>query len=106
MMRKRMLLLAFPATCLASEAWAQDAASFGMQESMMGSMLRSLADKLDLIFASLPALGYGSRDPDSRLYAEITARMAEAPLRRSWAAPHYSPERVLPPRNRTPKALA
>src|SRR6188508_1534630 len=57
MILKRMLLLAFPAAGLASEAWAQPAASFGMQESMMGSMLRSLTDRLDQIFASLPMLG-------------------------------------------------
>ena len=57
MILKRMLLLAFPAAGLASGAWAQPAASFGMQESMMGSMLRSLTDRLDQIFASLPALG-------------------------------------------------
>ena len=57
MILKRMLLLAFPAAGLASGAWAQPAASFGMQESMMGSMLRSLTDRLDQVFASLPALG-------------------------------------------------
>jgi moderate conductance mechanosensitive channel len=57
MMRKRMVLLAFPAAGLASGAWAQAAGGFGMQDSMMGSMLRSLTDKLDLIFGSLPALG-------------------------------------------------
>jgi small-conductance mechanosensitive channel len=57
MMRKPMLLLAFPAAGLASEAWAQAAGSFGMQDSMMGSMLRSLTDKLDQVLASLPALG-------------------------------------------------
>src|SRR5688572_26602961 len=57
MILKRMLLLAFPAAGLASEASAQAAASYGMQESMMGSMLRSLIDRLDQILASLPALG-------------------------------------------------
>src|SRR5690349_9036361 len=57
MMRNRMPLLAFPAAALPSDGWAQGAASFGMQDSMMGSMLRSLSDKLDQIFASLPALG-------------------------------------------------
>jgi moderate conductance mechanosensitive channel len=57
MILKRMLLLAFSAAALACEASAQSAASFGMQESMMGSMLRSLTDRLDQVFASLPALG-------------------------------------------------
>jgi small-conductance mechanosensitive channel len=52
-----MLLLAFPAAGLGSEAWGQAASGFGMQDSMMGSMLRSLTDKLNLIFGSLPALG-------------------------------------------------
>src|SRR3954462_8527807 len=56
--RKRMLLLAFPAAGLGSEAaWGQAASSFGMQDSMMGSLLRSLTEKLAQIFASLPALG-------------------------------------------------
>jgi len=52
-----MLLLAFPAAGIASGAWGQAASSFGMQDSMMGSMLRGFTDKLDLILASLPALG-------------------------------------------------
>jgi len=52
-----MVLLAFPAFGLGSEAWGQAASGFGMQDSMVGSMLRSLTDKLDLIFANLPALG-------------------------------------------------
>ncbi|HYD06500.1 MAG TPA: mechanosensitive ion channel domain-containing protein [Reyranella sp.] len=57
MMRNRMLLLAFPAAGLASEASAQAARSFGMQESMMAGILRGLIGRLDQIIASLPALG-------------------------------------------------
>jgi small-conductance mechanosensitive channel len=57
MILKRMLLLAFLAALPASLARAQAAGNFGMQESMMGSMLRSLTEKLDLILANLPALG-------------------------------------------------
>jgi small-conductance mechanosensitive channel len=57
MILKRMLLLAFLAAVPASVARAQAAGSFGMQESMVGSMLRSLTEKLDLILSSLPALG-------------------------------------------------
>jgi 4-amino-4-deoxy-L-arabinose transferase-like glycosyltransferase len=35
-------------------------------------------------------LGYASRDPDSRLYAEIAARMADAPPA-GWIAPEFPP---------------
>jgi 4-amino-4-deoxy-L-arabinose transferase-like glycosyltransferase len=35
-------------------------------------------------------LGYGSRDPDSRLYAEIAARMADASPA-GWIAPEFPP---------------
>ena len=41
-------------------------------------------------WASLAAVGYRARDPDSRLYAEISARMAESPVR-SWIAPEFPP---------------
>ena len=39
-------------------------------------------------WVALAALGYGSRDPDSRLYAEITAQMAQAPAA-GWIAPDF-----------------
>jgi len=39
---------------------------------------------------ALGSLDYGSRDPDSRLYAEIAARMAEAPAA-GWIAPDFPP---------------
>jgi hypothetical protein len=41
-------------------------------------------------WTALAALGYGARDPDSRLYAEISARTAAAPLSR-WIAPDFPP---------------
>ena len=41
-------------------------------------------------WATLAAVGYRARDPDSRLYAEISARMAEAPSR-GWIAPEFPP---------------
>jgi 4-amino-4-deoxy-L-arabinose transferase-like glycosyltransferase len=41
-------------------------------------------------WAALPALGYRTRDPDSRLYAEIAARMSEAPAP-GWIAPDFPP---------------
>jgi len=41
-------------------------------------------------WATLAAVGYRARDPDSRLYAEISARMAEAPPR-GWIAPEFPP---------------
>jgi hypothetical protein len=41
-------------------------------------------------WAALAALGYRSRDPDSRLYAEITARMSTAPPA-GWIAPDFPP---------------
>lgn len=41
-------------------------------------------------FAALAVVGYRARDPDSRLYAEISARMAEAPPR-TWIAPEFPP---------------
>jgi hypothetical protein len=41
-------------------------------------------------WASLAALGYGARDPDSRLYAEISARMAQASAP-GWIAPDFPP---------------
>jgi 4-amino-4-deoxy-L-arabinose transferase-like glycosyltransferase len=41
-------------------------------------------------WAALAATGYRARDPDSRLYAEIAARQAEAPLA-SWIAPEFPP---------------
>jgi hypothetical protein len=40
--------------------------------------------------AALAALGYGSRDADSRLYAEMAARMSAAPAA-GWIAPEFPP---------------
>ena len=53
-MHKRMLLLAFPAVGLTTDAWAQ-AATFGASEGMLAPMLRELSDRIDLVFANLPA---------------------------------------------------
>ena len=41
-------------------------------------------------FFALAAAGYRARDPDSRLYAEISARMSRAPLA-TWIAPEFPP---------------
>ena len=41
-------------------------------------------------WATLAAVGYRARDPDSRLYAEISARMAAAPAK-GWIAPEFPP---------------
>jgi hypothetical protein len=41
-------------------------------------------------FLALAATGYRARDPDSRLYAEIAARMSRAPLA-TWIAPEFPP---------------
>lgn len=41
-------------------------------------------------WAALAALGYGARDADSRLYAEISARMSLAPPA-GWIAPDFPP---------------
>lgn len=41
-------------------------------------------------WAALAALGYGSRDADSRLYATIAARMSTAPAS-GWIAPDFPP---------------
>ncbi len=41
-------------------------------------------------FVALAATGYRARDPDSRLYAEISARMSRAPLA-TWIAPDFPP---------------
>jgi len=41
-------------------------------------------------WAALVALDYGGRDADSRLYAEITARMSTAPIS-EWIAPDFPP---------------
>jgi 4-amino-4-deoxy-L-arabinose transferase-like glycosyltransferase len=51
-----------------------------------------LAWLLALVLASvaLGAISYRTRDPDSRLYAEIAAQMAERPLG-SWIAPTFPP---------------
>jgi 4-amino-4-deoxy-L-arabinose transferase-like glycosyltransferase len=38
--------------------------------------------------AALAAVSYRARDPDSRLYAEISARLAERPVR-EWIAPKF-----------------
>ena len=40
--------------------------------------------------AALGAVGYRTRDADSRLYAEMAARMSEAPAA-SWIAPEFPP---------------
>jgi len=45
---------------------------------------------LAVAWLALPAIGYRSRDPDSRLYAEITSRMAAAPWT-GWIAPDFPP---------------
>jgi 4-amino-4-deoxy-L-arabinose transferase-like glycosyltransferase len=39
---------------------------------------------------ALAALGYRTRDPDSRLYAEMASRMSEAPAE-GWIAPEFPP---------------
>jgi hypothetical protein len=41
-------------------------------------------------WAALAAFDYRARDPDSRLYAEISARMSEAPPS-GWIAPEFPP---------------
>ena len=41
-------------------------------------------------FVALAATGYRARDPDSRLYAEISARMSRAALA-TWIAPDFPP---------------
>jgi len=41
-------------------------------------------------WVALATLGYRTRDADSRLYAEIVARMSEAPVA-SWIAPEFPP---------------
>ncbi len=41
-------------------------------------------------WAALAAVDYHARDPDSRLYAEISARMAKAPPQ-GWIAPEFPP---------------
>jgi 4-amino-4-deoxy-L-arabinose transferase-like glycosyltransferase len=45
---------------------------------------------LSVAWVALAIRGYGSRDPDSRLYAEITAQMAQAPAA-GWIAPAFPP---------------
>jgi hypothetical protein len=45
---------------------------------------------LGFVWLALAALGYRARDPDSRLYAEIAARMAQAPPA-GWIAPDFPP---------------
>ena len=40
--------------------------------------------------AALAAVGYGARDADSRLYAEMAARMSESPAA-GWIAPDFPP---------------
>ena len=45
---------------------------------------------LAFAWVALGALAYGSRDADSRLYAEITAQMAQAPAA-GWIAPDFPP---------------
>lgn len=45
---------------------------------------------LVVTWTTLAVLGYGARDPDSRLYAEIAARTAAAPLSQ-WIAPAFPP---------------
>jgi len=48
------------------------------------------AAALALVFAVLAVRGYRARDPDSRLHAEITARLAREPVSR-WIAPTMPP---------------
>jgi hypothetical protein len=45
---------------------------------------------LAAVWLSIAALGYRARDADSRLYAEMAARMAEAPTA-GWIAPEFPP---------------
>ena len=45
---------------------------------------------LSAAWVALAVRGYGSRDPDSRLYAEISAQMAQAPAA-GWIAPDFPP---------------
>ncbi len=45
---------------------------------------------LSAAWVALATRGYASRDPDSRLYAEITAQMAQAPAA-GWIAPDFPP---------------
>jgi 4-amino-4-deoxy-L-arabinose transferase-like glycosyltransferase len=45
---------------------------------------------LVVVAVVLPSLSYGTRDADSRLYAEIAARMSEEPAAR-WIAPVWPP---------------
>jgi 4-amino-4-deoxy-L-arabinose transferase-like glycosyltransferase len=60
----------------------------------MGRMARQQAAAwlaaLAAAWLALAALGYSSRDADSRLYAEIAARMADAPAA-GWIAPDAPP---------------
>ncbi len=52
-----MVLLAFPAVALTGgDAWAQ-ASQFAASGGMLAPMLRELTDRIDLVFANLPALG-------------------------------------------------
>lgn len=55
-----------------------------------GRELASWAVALVVTWTALAVLGYSARDPDSRLYAEIAARTAAAPLSR-WIAPEFPP---------------
>ena len=59
MMRKRARILAFGAVVFAMPkgAWAQVVKSFGVSESAAGTFLSSLTERVEQIFASLPALG-------------------------------------------------
>jgi hypothetical protein len=45
---------------------------------------------LAVVAVVLPLLSYGTRDADSRLYAEISARLSTRPLAR-WIAPEWPP---------------
>jgi 4-amino-4-deoxy-L-arabinose transferase-like glycosyltransferase len=45
---------------------------------------------LSIVALALPALDVGTRDPDSRLYAQIAARMSAAPTT-EWIAPTWPP---------------
>jgi len=45
---------------------------------------------LSIVAVALPALDVGTRDPDSRLYAQIAARMSATPVS-DWIAPTWPP---------------
>jgi hypothetical protein len=64
-----------------------------MQRQVSPGPRRAAGSWLVVLAAAAVALaltGYRARDPDSRLYAEISARMSQAPAAR-WIAPEFPP---------------